>query len=137
MAQSGRAARKKRPEEKPLPSLRERVGNFVFEGQAEHERFGVFDPAVRGLFVVGLLGFEVLGMGSLFEVAGPAAHPLVVVLLVAVGLAAAFGGWKLYRRIWRRPAERELLLQMAREEDEARALSARLKAGEEPNQRRT
>ncbi len=114
--------------------LRDRARSFAFEGLPEKDRFGIFDPALRASFGLGVLFAGVFGTGAVFESMGStgASWSVSVVLLALV----AVGGAVCYRRIWRKPAERELLLRMAREDDESRALRAKMakeRAATEPN----
>jgi hypothetical protein len=106
---------------------KERARAFAFEGFSEHDRFGVFDPALRASFVLAVLFAVVFGVGWTFEgLRGSGGAPAAA---AAVAAAVAALGAVGYRRIWRKPAERELLLSMAREDEEARALRARAANG--------
>ena len=121
MAQTGSrsstgAARKKKVE--PRPPWRQRVRRFAFEGYPEKDRFGVFDPTIRGLFVVGLIFLMIMGAGSVFDAWGSGTRSVAAATAVMIAIAAL--GVLGYRRIWPTPAERELLLRMAAEDDEAR-----------------
>lgn len=115
-------------------SWRQRARGFVLSEQAEHERFGVFDPFLRWTFVVGILIAGVLVAGSLVEALGSGPPAAAAALLAFVVVVA--GGWRLRGRIWRKPSEREILLQLAREDDEARALRERLEREEMEARRR-
>jgi len=95
------------------------VRSFAFEGFAEKDRFGVFDPALRGSFLLGVGFGAVFGAGSVLDAWGKSAGP--VAAAVAVAFSAVVLGLLAYRRVWKPPAERELLLRMAREDDEARS----------------
>jgi len=113
----------------PRPErLRERLWDFIFREQAEHERFGVFDPFLRWTFVVGIFIAAVLAAGSVLEAMG--SGPLALAAAGGAGVVVVAGGWVLRGRIWRKPSEREILLQLAREDDEARALRERLEREE-------
>ena len=117
------AARSRRPPPHKAP-LRARAKAFAFEGVPEKDRFGIFDPALRGFFVFGVMLAAALGIGLIFNAAGDTGAARAL----SIGLVAllAVGGFLGYRRIWRRPGEKELLLTMAAEDDEARALRAKL-----------
>jgi hypothetical protein len=84
----------------------------------------MFDPALRGWFVFGFMLAAVFAAFGVLDSWGrtASAWSLVTVLVLAIGV----GGALLYRRIWRPPAEREILLRMAAEDDESRALRAKL-----------
>jgi len=101
---------------------RGRLGSFVFEGVPEKDRFGVFDPTLRGLFLVALMFAAVFGVGWLFDASKGGGQPLAeagtVVALVAI---LGFVG---YRRIWKKPRERDVLLKMAAADEETRARTA-------------
>jgi hypothetical protein len=126
-----------RPNEKP--PVRERARAFAFEGLPEKDRFGIFDPALRAFFFLGVMFGVVFGIGFVLAAAG--AGPLGWAVGAALALFVVAGGAWGYRRIWRKPSERELLLALAREDDEARALAAKLSrpgpsptaSGHEPN----
>ncbi len=124
---------------KSTPPVGERAKAFAFEGLPEKDRFGIFDPALRGFFFVGVMFGVVFGIGLVLALAGAGAVGWgaggALALLVIVG-----GAWG-YRRIWRKPSEREMLLALAREDDEARKMLAQLAmsggkgkaAGHDPN----
>jgi len=104
--------------------LRQRARAFVFDGQGEHERFGVFDPTARMTFAVGVLTAAILaGLGAA-ESMGTGSRAAAAALGLVVAGALAVAGFLAYRRIWVPPPEREVLLQLAREEDESKALAA-------------
>jgi hypothetical protein len=71
-------------------------------------------------------GFAVV---SIVEGADASSRGAAAAMAGAVGLLALVGGALVYKAIWRTPSEREILLQMAREEDEARIVRARMDAG--------
>lgn len=105
------------------PPARDRARAFVFDGQGEHERFGIFDPAARMSFaVLVLIAMVIVGLTARESVAPGSAAAGVLGLAAALGVAVL--GFLAYRWVWRTPAEREVLLQLAREEDEAKALAA-------------
>lgn len=110
------------------PRGRERARAFVFDGQGEHERFGIFDPAARATFAVLVLIAMVIVGFTVRESVAPGNGGAAGVLGLAAALGVAVLGFLAYRAVWRPPAEREVLLQMAREEDESRALAAARKA---------
>jgi hypothetical protein len=108
----------------PETAIRVRARRFAFEGFPEKDRFGVFDPALRGWFVFAFMLAATLAAFEVVDAWGRTASAwgLSALLMTLIGGAGAL----LYRRIWRRPAERELLLRMAAEDDESRALRAKL-----------
>jgi len=116
-AESGRPKARGGP--KSAVPLRARARSFAFEGFPEKDRFGVFDPALRGSFLLGVGFGAVFGAGSVLDAWGKSAGP--VAAAVAVAFSAVVLGLLAYRRVWKPPAERELLLRMAREDDEARS----------------
>lgn len=100
-------------------TLRAQARAFAFEGMPERDRFGVFDPVLRGLYVFAIMLGAVLAGGSVIDTRGAGAAPaaatvLLALLILGIGLVG-------YRRVWPLPAERELLLRMAEEDDEARS----------------
>ncbi len=99
-------------------SLGARARAFAFEGLPERDRFGVFDPLLRGMYLFGMALGAVLAGAFVLETGRGGAAPGAAALLLALGVA--WVGFVGYRRVWPRPAERELLLRMAREDDEAR-----------------
>ncbi len=103
---------------KHAPRLASRARAFAFDGVGEKDRFGIFDPALRGFFLLGVAFAAVFGAGLVLDVWGKSAGSLAAGGAVAV-LTMVLGLWA-YRAVWRPPAERELLLKMAREDDEAR-----------------
>jgi hypothetical protein len=114
------------PEGRPPPTRKERARDFVFEDQGDRDRFGILDPAVRWTYLIGTGTVAGLAAGTLVETFGGGAGT-VAAALVTAALVVAGGVWG-YRKIWVPPVERELLLQMAKEDDEARAMAARLAA---------
>ncbi len=106
------------------PPLRQKANAFVYDGQGEHERFGVFDPAVRLTFAVGVLIMLILAGLTVGESVGPGSGVVGAALSLTVVAALALAGILAYRRVWVPPPEREVLLQLAREEDESKALVA-------------
>lgn len=125
---SGRRKAGRPPPPEPAASLRERAWRFVFENQSEKDRFGIFDPFVRLLFAFGVVLGAVLAAGTIFDVAAASSRSAGYAASALVAVAILAGGLLLYHVIWRPPSERELLLQMAKEEDEARRLRARLES---------
>lgn len=125
---SGGARRKAAHPTGPLPpaSFRERVHRFVYEDQSEKDRFGVFDPFVRLMFAFGVVLGAVLAAGTIFDVAAASSRSAGYAAAALVGVGTLAGGLLAYHVVWRPPSERELLLQMAKEDDEARRLRARL-----------
>jgi len=111
-------------EEEPPTSFGRRARTFIFGEQAEHERFGIFDPFMRWTYVVGAFIAVVLVGGSILELLG--AQPTGISAAALAAGALLFGALRMHGRIWRKPSEREILLQLAREDDEARALRERL-----------
>ena len=104
-------------------STRERARSFAFEGLPEKDRFGIFDPALRGFYALGVMFAVVFGVEWVLEgtrggSAGVAGGVVIAGALVAAGVLG-------YRRIWRKPSEREMLLAMAKEDAESRAARAR------------
>jgi hypothetical protein len=127
VASPGRARPNRGRRDGAKPPARARARAFVFDGQGEHERFGIFDPFARMLFAVGvLLALILVGVtvresmpqGAVAAVLGAGAAVLVALL-----------GFLAYRMVWRPPREREVLLQLAREQDESRALAAKRDRG--------
>ena len=133
------AAGKKRRGAKEKPPVGERAKAFAFEGLPEKDRFGIFDPALRASFMLGVAFGVVFGWGGVLAATGGSAAGWMAG--GALALLVLFAGAWSYKRIWRKPAEREMLLAMAREEDEARAMRAQLSkatgkgtaAGRDPN----
>ena len=114
------------PDGRPPHSLRERWRAFVFEDQGDRDRFGIFDPAVRYTYLIGNATLAGLVAGTLVETFGGGAGTVAAAIVIAALMVSA-GVWG-YRRIWVPPEEREILLQMAKEDDEARAMAARMAA---------
>jgi hypothetical protein len=108
---------------------RERWTHFVYDGQGEMDRFGIFDPFLRMMFAVAVALGLALGIGTTLETWGRAMGPSAVGLATALGISGLAAGIWLYKAIWRTPSEREILLQMAREADEATRLRARHEEG--------
>lgn len=106
------------------PPLKERARAFAFEGVPEKDRFGVFDPGIRGMYIFGFLLAAVIAVGGVFDAWGSA--PVAYGLGTVIGLVLLVVGVVGFRTIWKSPREREILLRMAREDDEARRLRARL-----------
>ncbi len=106
------------PNREEAEPLAERARSFAFEGFPEKDRFGIFDPALRGFFLLGVAFGAVFGAGLVFDGWGRSTASVALAAAVAAGALAL--GFVAYRSIWRPPAERELLLRMAREDDEAR-----------------
>jgi len=109
---------------KERPPARKRARAFAFEGLPEKDRFGIFDPALRGFYFVGVMFGVVFGIAFMLAAAG--GGPVGWAVGIALALFVLFGGAWAYGRIWPKPSERELLLSLAREDDEARALLAKL-----------
>jgi len=84
----------------------------------------VFDPFFRWTYVVLTFIAAVLLSGSLIEIT--AAQAVGLAGAAAIFVAVIIGAWRMHRKIWVKPSEREILLQMAREDDEARALRERI-----------
>lgn len=128
MPTSHRARREAARPKEPLPpaSFRERLRRFVYEDQSEKDRFGIFDPFVRLMFAFGVVLSAVLAAGTVFDAAAASSRSAGYAASALSAVAILAGGFLLYHVIWRPPSERELLLQMAKEEDEARRMRARL-----------
>lgn len=104
--------------DKQPAGLPERARAFAFLGLPEKDRFGIFDPALRGFFLLGVAFGAVFGAGLILDAWGKSSGS--VALAGAAAAAVVFLGFLGYRMIWPAPAERDLLLRMAREDDEAR-----------------
>jgi hypothetical protein len=118
MAGAGARGGGKRP-----ATAREKARAFALEGLPEQDRFGVFDPALRGFFVLAIMFAVVFGGGWTLEAARGSSAGVAAAAALAAALAVA--GASGYRRIWRKPAEREMVLAMAKEDDESREALAR------------
>lgn len=112
------------PQGPPPLSRKERARAFVFADQGDRDRFGIFDPAVRWTYLIGTATVAGLVAGTLVETFGGGAGVVAAALVVAALIVVA-GVWG-FRKIWVAPVERDLLLQMAKEDDEARAMAARM-----------
>jgi hypothetical protein len=112
----------------PPAPFRERARRFVFENQSEKDRFGIFDPFLRLMFAFGVALGAVLSAGTIFDVAAASSRSAGYAASALAAVAILAGGFLAYHAIWRPPSEREILLQMAKEDDEARRLRARLES---------
>lgn len=120
----GRGAKESKRGGAVKPPLKERARSFAFEGVPEKDRFGVFDPGVRGMYIFGFMLAAVIAVGGVFDAWGSA--PVAYGLAAVIGFALLAAGVAGYRTIWKSPGEREILLAMAREDDEARQLRSQL-----------
>lgn len=119
----------------PRKPVKQRARAFAFEGLPEKDRFGIFDPALRGFFVLAVMFAVVFGVGWTLEGTRGSSAGFAAAAVIAAGVVA--GGYVGYRKIWRKPAEREMLLAMAKEEEESRAARARRAlAAQAPNEPR-